>query len=342
MSRAKSVHERLGRRITIIGMFGGLALLIFVGLDFDILFGQGFEILGVSGMLHEIVDHVVLPLLVLVYPTYLVTRWVIRSALEPFAIAGERIEAVDSHERGYRVDSSGLPLEAIPFVQSVNGLLERLDEAAARQQAFAGDVAHELRTPLSIARLELERSGAPDLARVGSELAAMSRLIEQLMMMAQLDAQAKPASPSPQARLDVVATDVAMRMAAVAAVQDRRVELEIVEAPSVVGQPDILSVALRNLIENALRVTPPQGAVTVLVGPGPRLRVRDQGPGIDPDQLASLCGRFHRRDRASADGAGLGLAIVVRVMEMYGGAIETDPDRKELHLRFPVVTPAPA
>jgi signal transduction histidine kinase len=332
------MHELLARRITLVGTIGGVVLLIFVGLDFKILFGEGMRTLGFSGVLHEIIDHVIFPLVVLTYPAYLTARLISRAALEPLRAASLRIESAASQERGFRVDARGLPVEGMQFVEAVNGLLQRLDDSAVRQEAFAADVAHELRTPLSIARLEIDRLDDPALLPIGREMDAMARLIDQLLLMAKLDAHAASPLAAAVCFLDEVATNVASRMAAVAVGMDRMVELEIADQCQVVGHPDIVGSALRNLIENALRVTPVHGVVRVLVGPGPHLRVRDDGPGLTSQQLASLSQRFRRlpdsRDNEIGEGAGLGLAIVNRIMAMYDGSIATDPSRRELKLTF--------
>jgi two-component system, OmpR family, sensor kinase len=337
LTARESMQERLGRRITIVGTIGGTILLVFVGLDFDILFGEGMRTLGLSGVLHEIIDHVILPLLVLTYPAYLITRLIARAALEPLRTAAERIESAGSHERGFRVDGAGLPIEAMPFIDAVNGLLHRLDDAAERQEAFATDVAHELRTPLAIARLEIDRLDDPALLPLSHEMDAMARLIDQLLLMAKLDAHAASPTAPPNSRLEEVATTVASRMAVIAVARNRTLKLDVLEKSLVVGHAEIIGSALRNLIENALRVTPEGGTVGITVGPGPQLRVSDGGPGLAPDQLVSLCERFRRleNDRHNGgDGAGLGLAIVSRIMKMYDGSIATDQDHRELQLRF--------
>ncbi|MBL7466207.1 sensor histidine kinase, partial [Escherichia coli] len=89
-----------------------------------------------------------------------------------------------------RIDNSQMPTEALPFTSAVNDLLARLDEAAKRQEAFAADVAHELRTPLALLSLELDRLEHDDAERLKKDVAAMRRLIDQLMLLAQIDADA--------------------------------------------------------------------------------------------------------------------------------------------------------
>ena len=99
--------------------------------------------------------------------------------------------------------------------------------------------------------------------------------------------------------------------------------------------PEAITAALRNLIENAVRMTPPGQEVCVICGPGPRVSVTDGGPGVPPETLPDLCSRFRRAENASEAGAGLGLSIVARVLELHHGRIESAPDIPALSLVFP-------
>ncbi len=332
---AVSLFDRHRRRtVTIVGI-GAVLLLVFVALDFQLLFGGNLDRLGATGVAHEIVDHVVVPLLVLSYPTYLFTRWLIASALRSFSDAALRIELVDGRERGFRVDGSGLPLEAMPFVNAVNALLARLDEAATRQEMFAADVAHELRTPLTMARLEIDKLKSPALQKVRGDLDGMARLIDQLMLMAQLDAAIAAAGSTGPVDLASVARGVVSLIAPSTAAEERMIALEICAPTALIGHREVIAAGLRNLVENAVRVTPAGGCVTIVAGPGPLLCVRDEGPGLHAGQLQAFSQRYRRFDHSSADGAGLGLAIVARAMEMHGGSLRTDPGKRELRLEFP-------
>ena len=233
------------------------------------------------------------------------------------------------------IDHAAFPAEVVPFAQAVNDLLTQLDKAARDHQAFAADVAHELRTPLAVMALELEVLDHADAPRLRAELLAMRRLIDQLMLLARVEAQGLTRSMPNRLYLEEVGTNVVELMAPDAIEAGKSLSLACIGDPPVItGQREIMVAALRNLVENALRVTPAGGAVTVLVGPGPRLRVRDGGAGLTPERLRELVERHRRADHASREGAGLGLAIVARIMEAHGGGLKSAPDARELILDF--------
>ena len=336
MTHRRSVARRLIRGLGLVSLIGAMLLLGAVVFFYSLTFADLSAREATIRAIREMLEHVALPLLVLMVPMAFVGLRVIRQAFVPLEEAARQIEAARGHERGFRIDTSRLPAEALPFTDAVNDLLARLDNAAARQEAFAADVAHELRTPLAVLSLELDRLGDAEATRLKDDIAAMRRLIDQLMLLAQIDA-ATAAQIAPEVvPLTAVATDVVSLLAPGVIAAGKTITLEAAaEAPLVRGRREAVAAALRNLIENAVRATPADGAVEVHVGPGPSIRVRDEGPGLSADRLLDLVRRHSRADHASKDGAGLGLAIVERIMAAHGGALTTDPDARELALRFP-------
>lgn len=335
MTRPPSIFHRLVLGFAVMSVIGALILLLFVGVEYGLTSHARRQEIQFMGIANEVADHVVVPLLVLMAPMILAALWVIRSSLRPLAVAGERIEAAQVADKGFRVEVQDFPAEATGFADAVNGLLARLDEAATRQEAFAADVAHELRTPLAVLALELDRLGTADGRRLKRDVAAMSRLVDQLLVLAQLDAQAAAPAAGTEVDLAEIATQIVSHYAPLAVGENKALALEIDRAAVVEGRREAIAAALRNLVENGLRVTPSGGAVTVTAGPGARLSVIDGGKGLAPGHLAELSQRYRRGDHASGSGAGLGLAIVSRIMAAHGGRIDTREDKAELILSFP-------
>jgi two-component system, OmpR family, sensor kinase len=334
LSSSLSVSQRLTRGFSWIGLFGGLALIIFVSFDVEVMLEQHSAEAGWRGEWLEIAEHVILPLVVLMMPMVFAGRWVIRTSLAPLGAAAERMDSVAGTDRGFRLNLDDLPVEAQPFARALNGLLQRLDDVAGQREAFAANAAHELRTPLAILMGELERLESADAQRLKKDVAAMNRLVGQIMLMAQVESHVVAPMARDPVSLDGIGAAVAARFAPLAAVQGRRVELEVAGEVVVAGIREMLVAAVGNLVENALRVTPVDGAVIIVVGPGARICVRDEGPGLSAADLGALSQRFVRADHASSGGAGLGLAIVARIVEIHRAKLTTDPQKKEICLLF--------
>lgn len=336
MTVQRSISRRLKRGLGLIGVAGTVLLLAAVAFFYSVTFTHLDARAAMIRAIKEMLEHVALPLVVLLVPVAIMVLRVIRQAFAPLEDAAARIEAAQGHERGFRIDASQMPAEALPFVYAVNDLLARLDQAARRQEAFAADVAHELRTPLALLSLELDRLDYDDAARLKEDVAAMRRLIDQLMLLAQIDAAEAAQTAPEQVSLADVASEVVSAVAPGIIAQGKLIAFDTRGQAAVVnGRREAIAAALRNLIENAARVTPAGGTIQVFAGPHALLGVRDEGPGLALERLRGLVQRHRRADHASKDGAGLGLAIVDRIMAAHGGTLETDPADRELVLRFP-------
>jgi two-component system, OmpR family, sensor histidine kinase TctE len=282
-------------------------------------------------------------------------------SLRPLARASREAAAVGPANPSGRVFVGTLPREIRPLVDAVNGALERLDHAHAAQRelierldhAYAAqrrlttDAAHELRTPLAVLSLRLQRAklAAADRPAVERDLAQMSRLVGQLMELARVE---DPARLEDQAGLGPVnlarvAREAAAMVLPLAEEKGRPLEVEAAAVVSLPGRPDELRGALCNLMENAL--VHGEGAVRVSVREEPGgdagrrvvVEVADQGPGIAEELREEVFERFRKAAPASP-GAGLGLAIVRQVVAAHGGEVRVRPGpgcRVEISLPAP-------
>lgn len=330
-----SIFRSLARGLAVVVTGGTLLLLGAVLLEYWSSFAAMPAPAALRSALREMAEHVVLPVLALVIPMMLAIHFVMRRAFRPLAEATERLNAVSGQDRDIRVDDAHLPREILPFTTAVNTLLGRLEQAAAQQEAFAADVAHELRTPLAAMMLELDGMEGDQAARLKGDVAAMRRLIDQLMLLAQMDAQEAAATATDDVDLAEIAADIIARTAPMVIAQGRMIELlGDRPVPRIRGRREAIGAALRNLIDNAVRVTPPAGTVQVVLDGSASIRIADGGPGLSENELAALVRRTARADHASPHGAGLGLAIVQRIMQVHGGCLRTEPDRRSLILDF--------
>ena len=244
---------------------------------------------------------------------------------------GEVMEAADRVAGGdyaTRVEARG-PGEVGRLAHSFNQMTERLQANETQRRALLADVAHELRTPLSVIRGNVEGmlDGVypPDEAHLGpllEETAVMARLLDDLQTLSTAEAGVLRLH---RERVDPLslATD------AVAALHTRAERAGVAldcgasgPVPEVDVDPVRIGEVLANLLTNAIRHTPAGGSVRVLVEPDPAgvaVAVADTGPGIDPRDLAHVFDRFVKS--ADSGGAGLGLAIARSLVEAHGGRI---------------------
>lgn len=244
------------------------------------------------------------------------------------------------------------PREVAVTVAAVNALLERLRSALECERRFTGDAAHELRTPITALRIHLdnlrhaedETERAHAVASLQQALGRLSRLIEQLLLLSRLE---PGAPPPPRRRLDLArCVDRVLEEPAIAELGGRAsVDLRLPAAPfRVLGDVTSLELLIRNLIDNALRYSPPGGRVLVTLSPGDGriavLAVEDSGPGIPEEARQRVFERFHRELGSEQDGSGLGLSIVRRLVELLGARIELDDSPALGGLRVRVWLPA--
>ncbi len=234
-------------------------------------------------------------------------------------------EAVTAADPSRRLPVPAAEDEVRRLAETLNGMLDRLEAGGARQRAFVADAAHELRSPLAALRTVLEvalvhpdpEGPEPTLRTAHEEVLRLARLVDDLLLLARLDAGA------PQ-RVRAVDLAAVVRDVVPAAV-------EVDAAPAVLtGDPDALGRVVRNLVDNALRHATRTVCVTVVPGDPVELLVDDDGPGIPEPERERVFDRFHRLDSPrtrDAGGTGLGLAIVRELVAAGGGsvAVETSP-----------------
>ena len=268
----------------------------------------------------QILDRVALPIVPLTAIMLATLLFVVRQALRPVEKAATGVAGIRLPDQGVRLDLAGAPAEVVALGSAVNGLLDRLEQALASHREFAANVAHELRTPLSLLTLELGKIEGAAAAQMHEDVQALTRLVDQLLAVARIEA----VKPEDLETLDLaeVAKSVVARMAPQAIAQRRELELDATKPVKVQGEREAIAGALRNLIENAVRAAPQGSAVKVKVGPDPQISVVDEGPGIPEADIPRVFDRYRQGDRKTSGSAGLGLSIVKRTMERHGGTVD--------------------
>jgi signal transduction histidine kinase len=256
------------------------------------------------------------PLLVLTLAVAAVT---IRRTLRPVTALSNQARAITPRTTGLRLDQAKVPAEVLPLVAAFNAALDRLDRGFTMQRRFTANAAHQLRTPLAILRARLDgMAAAPGTAELKRDCDRIARVVSQLLAIARLEAHEIEISEA----VDLVrlARETAAAMAPLAIAEGRSVSLDAgAAAITVRGNSAALADALGNLIENALRFSPPGGTVEVAVRPGAALSVLDRGPGVPPQERARVFEPFWRGADPRGAGSGLGLAIVAEIAAAHGG-----------------------
>ena len=293
---------------------------------------------------------VVIPLILLLPIMILAVAWIVSRGLLPLRFVTAEVQRRDVRSlKPLRMRN--LPREIEPLVGELNRLLARLQQAFTAQRAFISDAAHELRSPLTALRLQLQLlDSAPDHAarveargRLGAAVERAIHLAEQLLTLARTDPQ------------ESVGEFAAVDLSACAArgITDthdlalaRDIDLGLDAAPDVMvlGDAEALRILVRNLVDNAVRYSPPKGTVSIrcrATDLGAVLDVTDSGPGIAPDDRERVFDRFYRRAAAQENGTGLGLAIVKAIAERHTAQVVLQ-DAPGGGLRVAVTFPPPS
>jgi signal transduction histidine kinase len=270
----------------------------------------------------------------------LLMSWLALRPIDRITQAAARIAR--TQDLGQRLAVPATDDEVGRLVSTFNAMLERLDRLFQAQQRLGADVSHELRTPLTTIRgnVDLLRRGAADdpaeraaaLDAIQGEVDRMSRLVADLLLLAQ--AEAGMQLEKQPVELDTLVLQVyrqAQLMSATRFPAGDRVAIRLghEDQAMVEGDPDRLKQLLLNLVDNALKYTPPGGEITLSLyrdSDWVRVRVADTGVGIPPDVLPHIFERFYRAQREGRKGVGLGLSIARWIAEAHAGRLTAESE----------------
>ena len=295
--------------------------------DVQVFVGEQVE--SRSAILWAVLRSVLWPMLVALPVLALAAWWAVHRGVAPLrslgrTLAARRPQALEP------VAVAGAPSEMTPMLDALNGLFERIATLLDSERRFTADAAHELRTPIAAIRAQAQvalaesddalRTHALQSTLEGCDRA--TRLVEQLLTLSRLEAGATPIMTPLDlgALVRGVVAEVALR----AVRKQQTIEVDAPAPCRVAGDPTLLAVLVRNLVDNAIRYSPPRADVKVSVaahGAQVRLRVEDSGPGMTEQDSARLGERFFRVLGTGEGGSGLGWSIVRRIAAAQGAAI---------------------
>jgi signal transduction histidine kinase len=276
---------------------------------------------------------VTIPLVFLLPLMVIAVAWSVHRGLLPLKYVTAEVQRRDVRSLEALAEED-LPLEIAPLASELNRLLARLKAAFDVQRAFISDAAHELRSPLTALRLQLQLlDRAQDEAarleartRLGAAVERAIHLAEQLLTLARSDPEE---SAGDFGLVDLAAAAAEGIADAHDLAEARHIDLSLDAARDILvrGDPQALRILVRNLVDNAVRYTPEHGRVVVRcreTAEGTLLEVTDTGPGIAAADRERVFDRFYRRAASPESGTGLGLAIVKAIADRHGARLALD------------------
>ncbi len=266
-----------------------------------------------------------LPIIIVIPLSWIVVGWAMNLILKQLNLLADDL-GEQSVTAARPIPLAAVPTEVVPFVESMNGLIVRLQVALAAQKRFVADAAHELRTPLAAMQIQVDALASSGPATFDERRDALangvkraSALVAQLLKLARLDEPA--AMPSEAIDLGPLLLECVGDHVLPAGSKGVDLGVNLITPTTTYGTADDIRTLLGSLIDNAVRYTPQGGTIDVSLFSDEGscvVEVLDSGPGLPEHAGARIFERFFRAAPAGMDGAGLGLAIALRIAERHG------------------------
>ncbi len=261
---------------------------------------------------------------------FLWARFFAGKSIQPVTTIIRTAEKITRNNLGERIPLPPNKDELYHLVNTINRLLDRIEQAVEREKQFTSDAAHELKTPLQVMKGNMgilirkprdEKEYREEIRHCLSETDRMAHLVDQLLLLARFESQKKALDIRPVALDDLVDQVIRKKLWQIEE-KKLNLKLDIGELISVNSDPYFLHIRWENLFSNTVKYTPVQGKVVLSIGNEnnyPYLSIRDNGPGIKPEEKEKIFNRFYRSgstEYPDIKGTGLGLSIVKRLCEI--------------------------
>lgn len=260
----------------------------------------------------------------------LLILFIVGRSFEPLRVIADQIEnrKIDNLQP---ISSHNVPVEVMPMTKALNSLFYRLQLAFENIRVFTANAAHELRTPLAAQKINAqvalqakdEKARNEALREVVASVNKATNLVEQLLTLSRLDPE-KEVEKQQHADLDQVTRDTIAELTPLALRKNIEISLVADNIPTINGKSSILTILVKNIVENAIRYTPDGGLIEVTLCEKQNrilLSISDSGPGIPVDEQSQVFQRFYRAKNHVQEGSGLGLAMVQRIAELHHARI---------------------
>jgi two-component system, OmpR family, sensor histidine kinase TctE len=292
--------------------------------------------------LDTVLVRVLLPNLLLLAVAAVAVTWAVSRALRPLIDLKEAVEHRSPRDLS-PIDAQSAPAEVRPLVASLNRLFSLVNDQTQAQRRFVADASHQLRTPLAGLQVQVEawaqaaRSMGPaeplslrveQVLRLRDATRRTSQLANQLLALSRADSVSADSQPMEQVDLQELCENILALYLDAAA--DKEMDLGIESAPAQTrGHTWLLRELLINVVDNAIKYTPPGGRITLRCGqdeeaqtPHAWIEVEDDGPGIEDDERQRVLERFYRLPGTQAEGNGLGLAIANEIARAHRTSLQ--------------------
>ncbi|OHE12050.1 MAG: hypothetical protein A3J96_00045 [Sulfurimonas sp. RIFOXYC2_FULL_36_7] len=260
----------------------------------------------------------------------------INKTLSPVKEVIESVKSISANNLSNRISSDNIPSEIMELVTTFNQLLNNLENSFSKITDFSNNASHELKTPLTVIRGEIEvalkHNRKPQeykdiLKNILEESISIQKMIEQLFFLAKKD-MTELTSDFDEIYLDEVLTDTVLQIEKFALTKDTNIKIKKIIPVTIHANETLLKIAINNLLRNAIIYSPNCSQIFVSLdenGVDYLLSIEDNGYGINEEDLAFVFERFYRADKARSlkdGGTGLGLAIVKMILDIHGYKIE--------------------
>ena len=312
------VNQKIGRKKDMWRIFW----LTSADKNFTIAVGQELEFRDDAAL--ELVEETLLPWLVGLSVLLLAVIWMVSRELRPLRRIADELSERDS-DNLHPLSLSGQASEILPLIKAINTQFSRIEQMLQRERGFISDSAHELRSPLTALKVQLEVAQLADddaaarhqaLQKLNQGIDRTTRLVEQLLALSRLDSAAAAANDEP---LDWPALVNAAVNEQLPTAEEKKINIKTStdgSAPTTCGQPLLWALLLRNLLDNAVRYSPEEAQISIELK-DETLSVTNSNTVVAAEYLPRLKERFFRPAGQKSTGSGLGLSIVERIAELH-------------------------
>jgi hypothetical protein len=275
-----------------------------------------------------------------------------KAAFKPITKMAATAKIISGENLDKRLELSKARDEVRSLAETLNAMIERIDNAFKSQKRFVANASHEIKTPLTVVRTELEilekrikdPESGENIQNALSEIDRLTELTNSLLTIAKMDASGSKFNLS-SIRVDELLADCAQIMNSAAVKRNLQINLSIGDAVEIIGDKEKLKSVFLNLLDNAVKYSFPGTTVTIGLEAVKEGRIgikfENTGRGIPPSDLPYIFNRFYRSDeiRAEIGGSGLGLSIAKEIIELHGGDIKVESKLGE-RTKFSIFLPS--